>query len=86
MTCPHLNFESTCTVNRLTSGSFTMDVMVSCKDCRKPFQFLGLEPGSSYDHPTVSLSGLEARMPIAPMDSQPNPLQRMHGVLPLHLN
>lgn len=73
-----MDFKALVQVNRLEDvGKFTADITIECAECGLPFEFLGLEPGSSFSHPTVSLGGDEARMPIAPRGAQPNPFQQM---------
>lgn len=74
--CEHKEFEAKVEVNRLedTSGGaitgFTADVHIKCRECGKPFQFLGLHGGSHPIYPTVSVDRTEARLPIAPSDNQ----------------
>jgi hypothetical protein len=84
MTCSHLNFDARVVVTRLTDEGghvtgYTTDIMVNCRDCGAPFQWLGLPPGSHPAQPMVSADGLEARMPIAPAGAVPSPLHRMAG-------
>lgn len=65
--CPHEQFTSCVSVNRLEDvGRFAADVTIQCVQCGARFQFLGLPGGLSLERPTVSVDGLEARMPIAP--------------------
>lgn len=80
--CQHMQFKASVNVNRLEDvGKFTADVTIECSDCGLPFEFLGMEPGSSFTHPRVSIDGTEARMPIGPRGAQPNPFQQMaHGI------
>lgn len=79
--CQHMNFRAAVRVNRVEDiGKFTADVNIECSDCGLPFEFLGMVPGANYSAPTVSIDATEARLPIAPRGSHPNPLQRMvHG-------
>lgn len=66
-TCEHEEFEATVEVNRLEDvGRFAADVRIKCRQCGKPFQFLGLPGGLAPDRPTRSVDGTEARLPIAP--------------------
>lgn len=76
--CQHMDFKALVTVSRLEDiGQFMADVTIECSECGLPFEFLGMEPGSSFTHPRVSIDGAEARMPIAPRGAQPNPFQQM---------
>lgn len=78
--CAHHNFDATCRVARLEdSGRFMLEVNVTCTDCKRPFQFLGLEPGLNFDGATVSLDGLEANLAICPEGQRPSPLQQLMG-------
>lgn len=70
--CEHKNFESTCAVTRLTDDSgkltgFTTDISIHCRDCFKPFEWIGVPGGYSPVHPCVSADGLELRAPIKPI-------------------
>jgi hypothetical protein len=57
-----------------------MDVRVQCADCGEPFRFHGLPLGSSYVNASMSVDGLEARLPVTPASSSPNPIQEaLHG-------
>lgn len=65
--CEHLDFEAEVQVNRiLDTQRFAADVHITCRECGKPFQFLGLPGGLHPGYPTVSVDGTEARLPIAP--------------------
>jgi len=76
--CDHHKFAAKVKVARLEdSGRFMAEIRVTCSDCGKPFQFLGLEPGLDLDGARVSIDGLEANIAIAPEGARPNPLQRM---------
>ncbi len=69
--CEHKDFEASVTVSRLEDiGGFAADVYIVCRDCGMPFRFLGLPGGLHPDHPTVSVDGTEARLPIAPQDQE----------------
>jgi hypothetical protein len=59
------------------SGGFMAEIRITCGDCGKPFQFLGLEPGLDLQGARVSIDGLEANIAIAPEGAKTNPLQRM---------
>ncbi len=76
--CTHPQFQHHVAVNRITADdtpagpvtAFMADVHIWCADppvgCGRPFQFLGLPFGLSYDHPMSSPNGTELRAPISP--------------------
>lgn len=65
--CEHTEFEASVTVNRLEDVKrFAADVRIKCRECGKPFQFIGLPGGLAPDRPTVSVDWTEARLPIQP--------------------
>lgn len=71
--CKHMNFEAGTKVGRLTDQdnseivkSYMLDVIVRCKDCGLPFEFVGLPGGMSFNQPMVNFDATEARMPICP--------------------
>ena len=65
--CEHLDFEASVTVNRLEDvGRFAADVHIECRECGRPFLFVGLPGGLALDHPTVSVGWTEAHLPIQP--------------------
>ena len=78
--CEHINFEANVAVGRITDGeggavkNYVADIHISCKDCHKPFQFIGMPLGVSYEKPMMEVDGLEARLPIAPQGEIPHPL------------
>jgi hypothetical protein len=73
-----MNFSAEVRVARLEdSGRFMAEIRVTCADCNKPFQFLGLEPGLDLQGARVSLDGLEANIAIVPEGTKPNPFQRL---------
>lgn len=77
-TCPHMDFVADVRIARLTDlGRFMAEIRVTCAQCKRPFQFLGLEPGLDLQGARVSLDGLEANIAIAPEGSMPNPFQRL---------
>lgn len=53
------------------------EIRIQCRDCRTPFQFLGLEPGIDMQGARVSIDGLEANIAIVPNGTRPSPLQKM---------
>jgi hypothetical protein len=65
--CDHQSFAAYVGVNRLEDKrEFVADVRIRCQDCDLPFRFLGTPPGVSLRRPTVSVDGLELRVPIEP--------------------
>lgn len=78
--CKHLNFDAKVGVARIEDvGRFVAEIRIHCIDCKKPFQFIGVQPGFNYESPTVSLDGLEGNFPICPQGVQPTPLQGLQG-------
>jgi hypothetical protein len=81
--CEHMYFAVSANIARLTASEggpvtgFVAEIHIVCKDCGKPFQFLGLEPGFDSQGARVSLDGLEANLAITPAGTKPNPFQRM---------
>lgn len=78
--CEHNNFESNVGVGRITNDitgvveNYVADIRIQCKDCKTPFQFIGMPLGVSYDKPMMEVDGLEARLPIAPQGEISHPL------------
>jgi len=72
--CNHEDFEAEVVVNRLEveagmgAGHYSCDVLVSCRQCGIPFQFLCRKQGVLWDEPAVSVDHLELRAPIHPDD------------------
>ena len=83
MACEHEEFDANVGVARLTSEEggpitgYSAEITIRCRQCGKPFQFLGLEPGIDTQGARVSIDGLEANIAICPEGAKPNPLQRM---------
>lgn len=81
--CPHLEFAASVGVGRLTQTEggpvtgYVAEIRVNCRDCGKPFQFLGLEAGYDSQGARVSLDGLEANIALTPEGEKPNPFQRI---------
>lgn len=76
--CKHMEFDAMVRVARLEdSGQFMADITVKCRECGIPMQFLGLEPGLDLQGARVSVDGLEAHLAIAPLGTQPSPLDRI---------
>jgi hypothetical protein len=91
--CEHMNFEATVGVYRLTDGrdgapdparvtGYMADVRVQCTECKRPFQFLGLEPGIDLQGARVSIDGLEAHMALCPQGEEPSALDRIAVYFP----
>jgi hypothetical protein len=80
MTCTHTHnhkadVDIACMEDR--ANGFMAVIRITCADCGKAFQFLGLEPGVDTHGARVSIDGLEANIAICPEGVQPSPLQRM---------
>ena len=68
-----MNFETGAKVARLHEegkpeviSGFRLDLIVKCKDCGLPFEFVGLPGGYSILSPTTNIDGTELRCPITP--------------------
>ena len=71
MSCKHLNFDAKVKVNRIEDlEKFVAELTISCVECQKPFRFVGVPAGCSYERPTGSVDWLELRAPIEPEDSK----------------
>ncbi len=76
--CEHKEFEARVEVNRLEDVKlFAADIHIQCSECGMQFRFLGLPGGLHPAHPTVSVDGTEARLPIVPFDGNPPTLVLM---------
>ena len=71
MDCEHFNFNVHAEVGRLTESdsdptviAYTCGLTVLCRDCGQKFEFIGLPLGFSHYHPTVSMDGLKAEIPL----------------------
>lgn len=76
--CEHKEFDAVVGVARLEdSGGFMAEITIHCRDCGKPFQFLGLQPGLDMQGARVSIDGLEVRIAITPQGTRPAPIHLM---------
>lgn len=72
--CQHEDFLVKANVTRLTDSEngpvtgFDASIKVNCAQCEMPFQWLGLEKGSSPFEPMTSVDTLELRAPITPLE------------------
>lgn len=72
--CKHQNLIGNIQVARLTEvddgpvTGYDVSAKVECSDCGMPFQWIGLERGSSFAKPMTSVDGLELRAPITPLE------------------
>lgn len=75
MTCMHKDFHANVAVGRIIAEgaaddslpiAYSADITIKCKDCGKPFEFMGLPMGYSPMQPMCSVDGLEARVPLKP--------------------
>ena len=70
--CAHMSFKADVRVGRLTDTEdgpvtgYTADVKIHCTECGLPFRFRGLQAGSHFAEPRVSVDGTELRAPIEP--------------------
>lgn len=73
MNCQHLNFETGAKVARLHEDGrpevitgYRLDLVVRCKECGLPFEFVGLPGGYNMLSPTANIDATELRCPIQP--------------------
>ena len=66
--CPHKDFVARVEVSRFEDkpGVFAADLRVECAECGRGMQFHGMPMGLLWDQPTMSVDGLEARLPMRP--------------------
>ncbi len=83
--CAHPGpFGAQADVSRIEDvGAFAVTLKIWCGSCGEPFQFLGMEMGLSSAGPMMSVSGLEANLPIQPASAKLPPSvnfgYRIHG-------
>lgn len=75
--CPHENFDSVVSVNRLTDydgdvEAYSADIRVNCRDCGEPFRWIGAPAGLNPGHPCVSVAETELRAPLRPASADPD--------------
>jgi len=73
MACEHLNFIANAQVGRLLQEGnpeqitgFIVELIVNCKDCGLPFEFIGIPQGFSPAQAMVNFDATELRAPIKP--------------------
>lgn len=65
--CAHPEFDVQAIVNRFEdTGTFNLELRVSCMECGARFEFAGVEPGLSSYEPRASFGNDEIRLPIVP--------------------
>ncbi len=83
MSCTHNNFFVQANIAKVTDTeeieAIVAEITIKCEDCDTQFQFLELPLGLAYDRPTMSVDGLEARLPITPMGIIPKSLAGITG-------
>jgi len=78
--CKHTNLRTDVAVAVLEdSGRRNAEIKISCTDCGKPFQFLGLPMGLNLNGAACSPDGTEARLAICPQGEQPSPIHNLKG-------
>lgn len=80
--CPHESFAAQVNCIRLTDGDgvvtgYVAELHVHCDQCRRQFQFLGLEPGYDSHGAGISIDGLQASIGMVPQGHVPSPLDRL---------
>lgn len=76
MTCGHVDFTTSCTVERVeakgkTPTTWLARVRVRCADCGRDFDFQGMPQGESQLEPRAGLLGIEAQLPLTPSARDP---------------
>jgi len=61
-----------------TIVAFHVDIKVFCRECGKPFEWVGLPLGFSHYRPTVSIDGQIIRAPLIP-EGGPQPPEGLAG-------
>jgi hypothetical protein len=75
--CAHPHFETFVDLNRINhddSGltlGYRVEFRLRCFDCKSQFEFVGLPPGSTLEHPTVGLSRTAVYLPVRPVADEP---------------
>lgn len=71
--CPHMNFNASVNVFRLTDSKdetkvigYTTEIRVNCAECGLPFEFIGVDAGMMPSKPMASVDAQELRAPIRP--------------------
>lgn len=65
--CPHNGFEVKNRVSKIEDvKAFIFESEIRCGECKLPFRFVGCEAGVNMNKPTVSVDGLELRVPVEP--------------------
>lgn len=70
--CKHMEFETGTRVARLHDGNpdvitgFMLDIVIRCKDCGLPFEFVGVPGGYSPGQPMCNFDSTELSAPIKP--------------------
>ena len=72
--CKHPDFTYSVVINKMARANdpnaevvaHKAEVKITCKVCKTPFEFIGIQGGNSMIEPTVSPDGLEASFPITP--------------------
>jgi len=74
VSCQHLEFEAFVDVNRLEDlvpMGFMADIRIRCKDCERPFHFVGVPDfGLDFTKPTLNVDSTELHCPLAPGPAQ----------------
>jgi hypothetical protein len=72
MTCEHKSFRCAANIGRLSHDEggpitgYVADIKIECAECGLPFRFIGLNAGSHFAEPRVSIDGTELCAPIEP--------------------
>ena len=74
--CPHDDFATDTTVNRLAKSDgdptivgYSADLRIECIGCGEKFRFIGVQVGLSPHRPMCSVDETDLRIPIRPASS-----------------
>lgn len=65
-----MNFSAFANVGRINKEengpivAYMCDLRITCRECGQEFEFVGLPLGLSFYHPTVSMDGKTAQLPM----------------------
>ena len=82
--CKHLSFETGTKVARLHEDGkpepitgYMLDLIIRCRDCGLPFEFIGVPGGYSPAQPMANFDNTELRIPIRPSTDPAEQLKSM---------
>jgi hypothetical protein len=64
--CKHERFEAGVAVQRFENGKFLLELVVKCRDCHRPFQFVGAPLGPKWTGPSTNILRQQLMCPVEP--------------------